>query len=95
MAVRQAMIGQSFKAPSGFTEVMQSNHHLTKPVMVGEIQANGQFTVVWKTKGTVRAQPWSPYIPGNESKPDRVSSVLPLDFGTETATAGGVNPVNR
>ena len=48
-AVRQAMIGQKIKAPSGFVEVMQPNHHLTKPVMIGEIQANGQFNVVYKS----------------------------------------------
>jgi len=64
-----AMAGQTFKAPSGFTlEMDATNHHLHKPVMIGEIKADGQFNVVWKTKTTIRAQPWSPYIPGNESK---------------------------
>ena len=61
--------------------------------MIGEIRADGQFTVVWKTKGTVRAQPWSPFIPGNESKPDHLSSILPLDFGTETATVDGLKSI--
>jgi urea transport system substrate-binding protein len=36
----------------------------------GPPDADGQFNVVWKTKGPVRAQPWSQYIPGNEKKPD-------------------------
>ena len=64
-----AMAGQSFKAPSGFTLTMDaSNHHLHKPVMIGEIRADGQFNVVWKSKAPIRAQPWSPYIKGNESK---------------------------
>jgi urea transport system substrate-binding protein len=67
--VRQAMSGQTFKAPSGFTlEMDKTNHHLHKPVMIGEIQADGQFQIVWKTKGPVRAQPWSPFIAGNEKK---------------------------
>jgi urea transport system substrate-binding protein len=67
--VRKAMYGQTFKAPSGFTLKMdESNHHLHKPVMIGEVQADGQFDVVWKTKGPIRAQPWSPFIPGNEGK---------------------------
>jgi urea transport system substrate-binding protein len=67
--VRAAMGGQTFKAPSGFVLKMdETNHHLHKPVMIGEVQGNGQFNVVWKTKGPVRAQPWSPFIPGNESK---------------------------
>ena len=64
-----AMGGQSFKAPSGFTLTMDpTNHHLHKPVFIGEIRPDGQFSVVWKTPGPIRANPWSPYIPGNEGK---------------------------
>jgi urea transport system substrate-binding protein len=67
--VRSTMGGQSFKAPSGFTLTMdKTNHHLHKPVMIGEVQANGQFSVVYKTKAPIRAQPWSPFIGGNEAK---------------------------
>jgi len=67
--VRKAVQGQTFKAPCGFTlEMDKTNHHLHKPVFIGEITSNGQFNVVWKTKGPIRAQPWSPYIPGNEKK---------------------------
>jgi urea transport system substrate-binding protein len=67
--VRKAMAGQTFKAPCGFTLKMdETNHHLHKPVMIGEVTGNGQFNVVWKTKGPVRAQPWSPFIAGNEKK---------------------------
>jgi urea transport system substrate-binding protein len=66
-----AMAGQSFTAPSGFTVKMdEKNHHLHKPVFIGEVQANGQFNVVWKTPGPVKAKPWSPFIPGNEKKKD-------------------------
>jgi urea transport system substrate-binding protein len=82
-----AAYGQKFNAPCGFELEMDPNHHLHKPVMIGEIRPDGQFSVVWKTKGTVRAQPWSPFIPGNENKPDRLSGLLPIDIGTETATA--------
>jgi urea transport system substrate-binding protein len=64
-----AMGGQTFKAPSGFLLTMdKTNHHLHKPVYIGEIKADGQFNIVWKTKGPIRAQPWSPFISGNESK---------------------------
>ncbi|MEI9984345.1 MAG: urea ABC transporter substrate-binding protein [Aliidongia sp.] len=62
-AVRQAMIGQKVKAPSGFEAVMNSNHHLSKPVMIGEIQPDGQFDIVWQTKGPIKADAWSKYIP--------------------------------
>ncbi len=66
-----AMGGQTFAAPNGFTVKMdEKNHHLHKPVMVGEIKADGQFNVVWKTKGPVKAQPWSPFIEGNDKKKD-------------------------
>ena len=66
-----AMGGQTFKAPSGFVAKMdEKNHHLHKPVFIGEMKADGQFNVVWKTKGPVRAQPWSPYIAGNDKKKD-------------------------
>ena len=37
---------------------------------IGEIKADGQFNVVWKTPGPVKAKPWSPYIEGNDKKPD-------------------------
>src|SRR5512138_345624 len=50
--VRAAMGGQTFKAPCGFTLTMdKTNHHLHKPVFIGEVTGNGQFNVVWKTKG--------------------------------------------
>ncbi len=66
-----AMAGQTFKAPSGFTAKMdEKNHHLHKPVFIGEVKADGQFNVVWKTPGPVKAKPWSPYIPGNDKKKD-------------------------
>ncbi len=69
--VTVAMGGQKFKAPDGYTIQMDAkNHHLHKPVMIGEIKADGQFNVVWKTKGPIKAQPWSPYIAGNEAKKD-------------------------
>jgi urea transport system substrate-binding protein len=69
--VIDAMAGQTFKAPSGFVVKMdEKNHHLHKPVFIGEVRADGQFNVVWKTKGPIRAQPWSPFIPGNETKKD-------------------------
>ena len=61
--------GQTFKSPSGFLLTMdETNHHLHKPVYIGEIRPDGQFNVVWKTKAPIRAQPWSPFIPGNDGK---------------------------
>ena len=66
-----AMAGQTFNAPSGIVSKMdEKNHHLHKSVFIGEIKADGQFNVVWKTPGPVKAKPWSPYIEGNDKKPD-------------------------
>jgi urea transport system substrate-binding protein len=66
-----AMGGQTFTAPSGITSTMDpKNHHLHKAVFIGEIKADGQFNVVWKTPGPVKAQPWSPFITGNDKKKD-------------------------
>src|ERR1700737_445256 len=91
--VRVAMIGQKFKAPWGFTLELDANHHLHKPVFIGEIRPDGQFSVVWKTKGPVRAQPWSPFIPGNEGKPDHLAAVplLPFNHRTDTAAAEDIS----
>jgi urea transport system substrate-binding protein len=68
-AVRQAVAGQVYKAPSGFEIKMdERNHHLHKPVLIGEVQADGQFKIVWKTDAPVRAMPWSPFVPDSAKK---------------------------
>lgn len=62
--VRISMGGQTFDAPSGYTLKMdEENHHLWKPVMIGQIRADGQFDVISKTPKVIRAEPWSQYIP--------------------------------
>jgi urea transport system substrate-binding protein len=69
--VSEAMGGQTFTAPSGIVSKMdEKNHHLHKAVFIGEVKGDGQFNVVWKTKGPVKAQPWSPFIAGNDKKSD-------------------------
>ena len=68
-AVRQALGGQTVQSPSGFEITMDAkNHHLHKPVVIGEIQEDGQFEVVWQTAGPIRAQAWSPFIPESSKK---------------------------
>ena len=67
-AVRQAMYGQKVKAPSGFVAVMNTNHHLSKPVMIGEIRPDGQFDVVWQTREAIKADAWSPYLAADKGK---------------------------
>jgi urea transport system substrate-binding protein len=68
-AVRQAIGFQKVKAPSGFEIQMDAeNHHLHKPVFIGEVREDGQFEVVWKTPGPIKAQAWSPFIPDSAKK---------------------------
>jgi len=62
-AVRQAMYGQKVKNLTGGIALMNTNHHLSKPVLIGEIQADGQFETVWKTDGVVKGDAWSNFIP--------------------------------
>lgn len=62
-AVRQAMYGQKAKNLTGGTSTMLVNHHITKPVLIGEIQANGQFDIVSQTKDLVPGDAWSDFIP--------------------------------
>ena len=62
-AVRQAMYGQEVPNLTGGIAVMNTNHHLSKPVLIGEILDDGQFDVVWETDGLVIGDAWSDFIP--------------------------------
>jgi urea transport system substrate-binding protein len=62
-AVRQAMYGQKVQNLTGGIAVMNVNHHLSKPVLIGEIQDDGQFDVVWSTDDVVVGDAWSDFIP--------------------------------
>jgi urea transport system substrate-binding protein len=67
-AVRQAMYGQRIKAPSGFEVVMNTNHHLSKPVMIGKITSSGTFDVIRQSINPVRADVWSKYLPDSAKR---------------------------
>ncbi|TDX32734.1 amino acid/amide ABC transporter substrate-binding protein (HAAT family) [Modicisalibacter xianhensis] len=64
-AVKDAIIGVSVPNLSGGYAAMMPNHHITKPVLIGEIQDNGQFSIVWETPSTVAGDAWSDYLPGS------------------------------
>ena len=51
---------------TGGVSKMLPNHHITKPVMIGEIRNDGQFDVVWQTKGLVPGDAWSKFLPGSK-----------------------------
>src|SRR5881394_837377 len=51
---------------TGGTSKMLPNHHITKPVYIGEVRGDGQFDVVWKTPGLVPGDAWSDFLPGSK-----------------------------
>ncbi|QRG05258.1 urea ABC transporter substrate-binding protein [Xanthobacter dioxanivorans] len=52
---------------TGGVSEMLPNHHITKPVFIGEIEGNGQFDVVWKTKDLIPGEAWSRYLEGSKN----------------------------
>ncbi len=65
-SVRSAMYGITAPNLTGGTAVMHPNHHLSKPVLIGEIQDDGQFEIVWQTPGTVIGDAWTDYLPDSK-----------------------------
>lgn len=66
--VRQAVYGLEFDAPGGKKKMDDKNQHTYKPVYIGEIQKDGQFTIVWKSKGLVKPDSYSSYLWPDASK---------------------------
>jgi urea transport system substrate-binding protein len=65
-AVQEAILGIAVPNLSGGYSAMMPNHHITKPVLIGEIQDDGQFQIVWQTTGLVVGDEWSDYLPGSK-----------------------------
>ncbi len=65
-AVIDAIVGVSVPNLSGGYSSMMPNHHITKPVLIGEIQADGQMETVWQTSGLVVGDEWSDYLPDSK-----------------------------
>ncbi|QIK42046.1 urea ABC transporter substrate-binding protein [Pontibrevibacter nitratireducens] len=88
--VIDSLIGQTVPNLSGGYSAMMPNHHITKPVLVGEIQDDGQFSIVWETSGLVPGDAWSDYLPDSA---DLISDWrAPLSCGNynvATASCGG------
>ncbi|MGE0584841.1 MAG: urea ABC transporter substrate-binding protein [Flavobacteriaceae bacterium] len=89
-AVIDAIIGVSVPNLSGGYSTMMPNHHITKPVLIGEIQADGQFETVWQTPGLVPGDAWSDFLPDSK---DLISDWRkPMscgNFNTATGKCGG------
>jgi urea transport system substrate-binding protein len=89
-AVIEAMVGVSVPNLSGGYSTMMPNHHITKPVLIGEIQPDGQFNTVWETAGLVVGDEWSDYLEGSK---DLISDWrAPMscgNFNVKTGKCGG------
>jgi urea transport system substrate-binding protein len=89
-AVIDTIVGLETPNLTGGIATMLPNHHITKPVLIGEIQADGQFEVVWETDDLVPGDAWSDFLP--ESAMLEADWTAPINCGnynTETETCGG------
>jgi urea transport system substrate-binding protein len=88
--VIDAMIGVSAPNLTGGYSTMMPNHHITKPVYIGEIQGDGQINTVWQTPGTVVANEWSPYLEGSRDLiADWRKPMSCGNFNVKTGKCGG------
>ena len=91
-AVADAIVGVAVPNLSGGLSAMMPNHHITKPVLIGEIQDDGQFQIVSQTPGLVVGDAWSDYLEGSK---DLISDWRkPLSCGNynvKTAKCSGQN----
>ncbi len=89
-AVQDALIGVTVPNLSGSYATMMPNHHITKPVLIGEIQEDGQFQVVDETPTTVVADEWSDYLPGSKDLiADWRNPLSCGNFNVKTGKCGG------
>ncbi len=89
-AVIDAIIGVSVPNLSGGYSAMMPNHHITKPVLIGEIQDDGQFAIVYETPGLVVGDAWSDYLEGSKDLiADWRAPMSCGNFNVATGTCGG------
>src|SRR6266568_213233 len=87
--VIDALPGTEAKNLTGGTSKMLPNHHITKPVFIGEIKANGQFDVVWKTPGLVAGDAWSKELEGSKDLIGDWVGKKCGNYNTKTNKCGG------
>ncbi len=76
---------------TGGVAKMLPNHHITKPVLIGEINADGQFDVVWETDGTVPGDAWSDFLPASKPIEADWVDLKCGNYNTETKECSGQN----
>jgi len=89
--VIDAIVGIEAPNLTGGVSKMLPNHHITKPVMIGEIRADGQFDVVWQTKDLVAGDAWSDFLEGSKDlEADWVGKKCG-NFNVKTGKCGGAS----
>ena len=87
--VIDTIVGIEVANLTGGTSKMLANHHITKPVLIGEIRADGQMDTVWKTKDLVAGDAWSKHLDGSKDlEADWVGKKCG-NFNTKTGKCGG------
>jgi urea transport system substrate-binding protein len=89
--VTDAMIGLEAPNLTGGISKMLPNHHLTKPVLIGEVRADGQFDTVWQTKGLVAGDAWSDFLPGSKDIEADWVTLKCGNYNTKTKQCSGQN----
>jgi urea transport system substrate-binding protein len=84
-AVREAMWGQEFPNLTGGTAVMNANHHLSKPVLIGEITEDGQFDILEQTE-EVPGDAWTDFLPDSAALTANWQELECGMYNTETET---------
>lgn len=74
---------------TGGVSKMLPNHHITKPVFIGEIKPDGQFDVVWKTDGLVPGDAWSKELDGSKDLIGDWVEKKCGNFNVKTGKCGG------
>jgi urea transport system substrate-binding protein len=88
--VIDAIVGLETSNLTGGTAKMLPNHHITKPVLIGEIQEDGQFAVVWQTDAEVPGDAWSDYLEGSKDLVgDWTAPINCGNYNTKTKTCLG------
>tara|TARA_R110000787_G_scaffold20790_41_gene62000 strand:+ start:3196 stop:4491 length:1296 start_codon:yes stop_codon:yes gene_type:complete len=89
--VSDAIIGLEVPNLTGGTAKMLPNHHLTKPVYIGEVREDGQFDVVWQTESEVPGDAWSDHLPGSKDIEADWVDLKCGNYNTKTKKCSGQN----
>lgn len=54
----QSLCNQNIHTPTGMIRVEKENHHISRPIRIGQINNQGQFTIVWDSKKLIQAKPY-------------------------------------